>query len=500
MKNKWWMLAVMCLALVVVSMDITILNVALPSISAALHANTADLQWIVDAYSLAFSAVMLPSGIIGDKLGRKRTLLTGLGLFLLASVACAVSHSIGELITARIFMGLGAAIIMPLVLAIVANSFTASERPKAIGLTTAAVALGLPLGPVLGGVLLQHFTWSSVFWINIPCAVIALAAGAMLLVESRNPKTPPIDMPGCFLAVAAIVSLVFGVIRGPEYGWHSTLTIGLLAVSAPLFIGFLIREHTSSHPLIDAKLFRDRQFTWGTVVSVAISIALFGLLFVLPQYYQSVRDYDALHTGLALIPMMAGLLVAGGTASLVVRAIGTKFTVAAGLLLLAAGLLVLSRVSISSTYNVSVVGLLLSGLGVGAAMAAAMDAVLGAVGGDEAGAGAAVNSTLRQVGGALAIAILGSALAASYTRSLSSTLAALPSNTAIVARGSVEQAVQLAAHIPNGETLRRHAGIAFLDGVHTVMLICVLVLAFSILTTLFYLPHRLSDYKVGSHD
>jgi EmrB/QacA subfamily drug resistance transporter len=496
MKNKWWMLAVMCLALVVVSMDITILNVALPSISTALHANTADLQWIVDAYSLAFAAIMLPAGIIGDKLGRKRTLLIGVSLFLLASIACALSHSIGELITARIFMGLGAAIIMPLVLAVVANSFTASERPKAIGLTTAAVALGLPLGPVLGGVLLQHFTWSSVFWINIPCALITLGAGVKLLVESRNPKTPPVDILGCFLAVAAIVSLVFGVIRGPEYGWHEILTISLLAMSVPFFVGFLVRERTSSYPLIDAQLFRDRRFTWGTVVSVAVSIALFGLLFVLPQYYQSVLGYDALHTGLALIPMMLGLLVAGGVASQIVRAIGTKFTVVAGLLLLGTGLLVLSGVSITSTYTLSLVGLLLSGLGVGAAMAAAMDAVLGAVGGDEAGAGAAINSTLRQVGGALAIAILGSALAASYTHSLSPTLAALPSNIAAIARGSVAQAMQLAAHLPNGEVLKHAAGVAFLDGMHAVMFICVAILVFSVLTTLLYLPHRLSDYKV----
>ena len=490
------MLAVMCLALVVVSMDITILNVALPSISTALRANTSDLQWIVDAYSLAFAAIMLPAGIIGDKLGRKRTLLIGVSLFLLASIACALSHSISELITARVFMGLGAAIIMPLVLAVVANSFAASERPKAIGLTTAAVALGLPLGPVLGGVLLQHFTWSSVFWINIPCALIALGAGVKLLVESRNPKTPPVDILGCLLAVAAIVSLIFGVIRGPEYGWHNILTIGLLVMSVPFFIGFLVRERMSSYPLIDAQLFRDRRFTWGTVVSVAVSVALFGLLFVLPQYYQSVLGYDALHTGLALVPMMLGLLVAGGIASQIVHAIGTKFTVVAGLLLLSVGLFVLSGISITSTYTLSVVGLLLSGLGVGAAMAAAMDAVLGAVGGDEAGTGAAVNSTLRQVGGALAIAILGSALAASYTHSLSSTLASLPSNIATIARGSVTQAMQVAAHLPNGQVLKRAAGVAFLDGMHAVMFICVAILMSSVLTTLLYLPHRLPDYKV----
>ena len=311
--GTWWMLVVTCLAVIVVSLDGTILNIALPSVSAALHAGTADLQWIVDAYSLAFAGFMLPAGVIGDRLGRRRVLLTGLATFLAASVWCALAGSAGELIAARTLLGLGAAIVFPLSLAIVSATFSDAERPRAIGILTASVALGLPLGPILGGVLLQHFSWNSVFWINVPVVFLTLAAG-VLLPESRNPAAPPLDGSGALLAVAAVVSLVLGVIRGPEHGWSAPLTSTLLAASVLLFAGFVIRERRAAHPLIDPALFRDRRFIWGTAATVAVSVALFGIMFVLPQYLQSVHGYDPLNTGLRMLPLMAGLLAGGGAA------------------------------------------------------------------------------------------------------------------------------------------------------------------------------------------
>jgi MFS family permease len=210
------MLGVTCLSVVVVALDLTVLNIALPAISAALHAGTGDLQWIVDAYSLAFAGVMLPAGVIGDRLGRRRLLLAGMAVFGGASVWCALSVSAGELIAGRAVMGLGAAIVFPLSLAVVSAAFSDAERPKAIGMLTAAVAAGLPLGPVLGGLLLQHFSWNSVFWINVPAVCVTLAAGAVLLPESRNPAAPPLDAPGALLSAAAITCLVWGVINGPE--------------------------------------------------------------------------------------------------------------------------------------------------------------------------------------------------------------------------------------------------------------------------------------------
>ena len=489
--GKWWMLAVTCLSVIMVSLDLTILNIALPAISAALHAGTSDLQWLVDAYSLVFAGVMLPAGVIGDRLGRKRSLLAGLAVFLAASLWCALSGSAGELIAARALMGLGAGIVFPLSLAVVSAAFGDDDRPKAIGILTAAVALGLPLGPVLGGLLLQHVSWHSVFWINVPVACVTLAAGVVLMPESRNPAAPPLDAPGALLSAGAVTCLVWGVINGPEHGWTALSTWVLLAGSAVLLAAFGVRERRSANPVIDPALFRDKRFTWGTAATIAVSVALSGILFVVPQYLQSVLGDDPISAGLRLLPMMGGLLVAGGAASLAVRAAGTRLTVAAGLVLLTAGLAVLSQVHLVTGYAVVATGLALCGLGTGTAIAAAMDAVMAAAGGNEAGAGAALNTTLRQVAGAIAVAFLGSALSASYARALQPALGGLPAADAATARASINQAVQLASHLPaGGPALRAAAGSAYLHGMSIVMLICAAVTVLAALVSLRYLPGR----------
>ena len=489
--GRWWMLGVTCLSVVVVGLDLTVLNIALPEISAALHASTGDLQWIVDAYSLTFAGVMLSAGVIGDRVGRRRLLLAGLAVFLAASVWCALSVSAGELIAARAVMGLGAGIVFPLALAVVAAAFGDAERPKAIGILTAAIAASLPLGPVLGGLLLQHFSWNSVFWINVPAVCLTLVAGAVLVPESRNPAALPLDVPGALLSAGAVTCLVWGVINGPERGWTAPSAWMLLAGSAVLLAAFAVREHRAAHPLVDPAMFGDRRFSWGTAATVAVSVALFGIMFVVPQYLQSVLGDDPINAGLRLLPMMAGLLVAGGAASLVARAAGTRLTVAAGLALLTAGLAVLSQVQLATGYAAVAAGLALCGLGIGVSIAVAMDAVMGAAGGDEAGAGAAVNSTLRQVGGAVAVAVLGSVLAASYTRGIQPALAKLPAGDAAVARASITQAAQLASHLPSGgSALRAAAGTAFLHGMSIVMLSCAAVTVLAALASLRYLPGR----------
>jgi EmrB/QacA subfamily drug resistance transporter len=489
--GRWWMLGATCLSVVVVALDLTILNIALPSISAALRASTGDLQWIVDAYSLAFAGVMLPAGLAGDRFGRRRLLLAGLAIFLGASVWCALSASTGELIAARAVMGLGAGMVLPLSLAVVSAAFSDAERPKAVGITIATVAAGLPLGPILGGVLLQHFSWQSVFWINVPAVCLTLAAGARLVPESRNPAASPLDVPGVLLSAGSVTCLVWGAINGPERGWTAPATWGLLAGSAMLLAAFVGRERRAAYPLIDRQLLRDRRFTWGTVAAVAVSVALFGILFVVPQYLQSVAGDDPLAAGLRLLPMMGGLLVAGGAASLAARAAGTRLTVAAGLGLLTAGLAVLSQVHLATGYGVVATGLALCGFGTGASIAAAMDQVMAAAGGDEAGAGASLNSTLRQVGGAIAVAGLGSVLSASYARDLSPALAALPAADAATARASITQAAQLASRLPaGGSALRAAAGTAFLHGMSIVMLICGVVTILAALASIRYLPGR----------
>jgi EmrB/QacA subfamily drug resistance transporter len=485
------MLGVTCLSVIVVNLDLTILNVALPAISAALHAGTGDLQWLVDAYSIVFAGVMLPAGMLGDRLGRKRLLLAGLGVFLAASLWCALSASAGELIAARAVMGLGAGIVFPLSLAVVPTAFSDAERPTAIGILTAAVALALPLGPVLGGLLLQHFSWPSVFWVNVPAACLALAAGVVLMPESRNLAAPPLDALAALLSPATVTCLIWGVINGQEHGWTSLPTVLLLAGSAVLLASFLARQRRSAHPVIDPALLRDRRFTWGTLATIAVSAALYAILFVFPQYLQSVLGDDPAGAGLRLLPLMGGLLIAGGIAGSAVRAAGTKLTVAAGLALLAGGLAMLSQIHLSTGYALAATGLALCGLGTGASIGAAMDAVLAAAGGGEAGTGASLNSALRNTGGAITVAVLGSVLSAGYVHALSPALTALPGRDAAAARASITQAVQLASRLPaGGPALRAAAGTAFLHGMSTDMLICAAVAVAAILTSLRYLPGR----------
>ncbi len=491
LARRWWMLGVTCLSVAAVGVDLTILNIALPAISAALHAGTGDLQWLNDAYALVYAGIILAAGLIGDRLGRKRLLLAGLAVFLAASLWCALSVSAGELIAARAVLGLGAGIVFPLSLAVVSAAFGDDERPTAIAILTAVVALALPLGPVLGGLLLQHFSWHSVFWINVPAAGVTLAAGAAVMPESRNPDPAPLDITGALLSTAAIVCLVWGFIDGPEHGWSAAPAWGLLAGSAVLLAAFVLRERGAAHRLVDPALLRDRRFCWGTAATVAVSVALYAILFFFPQYLQSVAGDDPVSAGLRLLPMMAGLLVAGGVAGQVARAAGTKLTVAAGLAVLAGGLVMLSQVHLATSYTFVAAGLALCGLGTGASIAAAMNAVMAAAGGDEAGIGASVNSALRQVGGAIAIAVLGSVLSTAYARGLRPALAALPAPEAATVRASVTQAAQVARLLPSGgSALRAAAGTAFLHGLSIVMLLCAAVAVAAVLTSLRYLPGR----------
>jgi EmrB/QacA subfamily drug resistance transporter len=452
--NRWSSLAVLCLAVLVVGLDITVLNVALPTIATALHASTAQLQWIVDAYVLAFAGAMLPAGVIGDRLGRRRTLLGGMALFGVASAACALAGSVGQLVAARAAMGVGAAAIMPLAIAYVPAAFPPAERPKAISLVTIAVAIGLPLGPIAGGALLHSFAWSSVFWVNVPLIAVALAAGAVLLRESRPAVPRRADWPGTALAAASVVAFVYAVVHAPERGWLAPATLALLALALASGGAFAAWERRAAAPLADPALLRNRRFAWGTVAGVVVSFALYGLLFVLPQFLQSVLGHDALGTGVRLIPLMGGLILAGGLASRLQLAVGTRAAVSGGLALLAAALVWLASVTPSTPYTVIALALGASGAGVGAAMAPAMDAVLAELPEGEASVGAAINNTLRQVGGALGVALLGSLLSAVYS-------AELPAGS----------------HAPIGPAT---AG-AFTAGMAAVLLVCAAVVALAAL-------------------
>ena len=489
--RRWWSLAALSLGLLVVGLDTTILNVALPTIAGSLHAGTAQLQWIVDAYVLAFAGGMLPAGLLGDRFGRRRVLLIGLGLFGVASAACALAGSAGELIAARIVLGAAAAMIMPLSIATVPVLFGPRERSRAIAAITLALGVGLPLGPIVGGVLVEHFAWSAVFWINVPVIALVLPAAAVLLPETTNPQAPPVDVLGVGLAVGAVVALVFGLVEAPTAGWASPQTLAVLGVALLSAFAFMLRERRVARPLIDPALIADRRFTWGTVAGVITMYALFGILFTVPQFLQAVLGHGALDTGLRVAPLMVGLAAAAPLAGAVDRRWGTQAATATGLLLLAASLLALSRVT-SHTDELALAGLLaVSGFGTGLAMIPAMDAVISAVPGGELGAGAAVNTTLRQLGGAVGVASLGSLLASVYRERLDPALEPLPAAAAGAARGSVIGADAVAAGLgPSGGALRSAAHDAFTAGLSAVGLAGAAVTLVGAVLVLLFLPSR----------
>ncbi len=459
----------MSIGLLVVGLDTTILNVALPTIAASLGAGTAQLQWIVDAYVLAFAGGMLPAGLLGDRHGRRRVLLLGLALFGVASAGCALAGSSGQLIVARIVLGTAAAMIMPLSIATVPVLFGPRERPRAIAAITLAIGLGLPLGPVVGGLLLDHFAWNAVFWVNVPIIALVLPAAALLVPESTSPEAPPVDALGVGLAVGAVVALVFALVEAPAAGWGSRQTLVVLAVAVLSAAAFMARERHVTRPLVDPALFADRRFTWGTVAGVVTMYALFGILFTVPQFLQAVLGHDALATGLRVVALMAGLAAAAPLAGVIDRRCGTKLATAAGLLLLASSLLALSRLTVR-TDELALAGILaVSGFGTGLAMIPAMDAVISAVPGGELGAGAAVNTTLRQLGGALGVASLGSLLASVYGDRLEPALEPLPTAAADAARGSVIGAEAIAGGLgSSGDALRIAAHDAFTAGLTAV--------------------------------
>lgn len=444
--NSWLALIALALAALMIGLDATVLNVALPTLADDLHANTSELQWIVNAYVLLLAGAMLPAGVLGDRYGRRRLLQIGMLVFLIGSLGCALTSHIGVLIGMRAFMGLGAAIIMPIVLAMVPIMFNDEDRPRAVGAMTAALAIGVPLGPIVGGYLLNHFSWNSIFWINVPVGIIAMVAVATLVQESRAKDRPRLDVPGTLLSTAGIVALVYGFIEAPESGWTAPDTVFWIAAGCASLIGFVIWEARTKTALIDLSLFQNRRFTGGSIAMALLQFVMYGLLFTLPQYLQAVRGFDAFGTGLRLIPMMAGLLVAAGASKRILVHIGPRRGTVAGAIIAMISLLVLARITPDMNMAWIFVWLAVFGAGAGVTMTSSMDAVLGSLPQDQEGAGSAVSSTIRQLAGALGVAILGSMLFSIYRTGLDPALLSplsAPEQGAV--RDSIMGATQIAA-------------------------------------------------------
>ncbi len=413
--QRWAVLGVLCLSVMVVVLDNTVLNVAIPSISTGLGASTADIQWMINAYSLALAGLLLTTGSLSDRFGRKRALLAGLTLFGAGSAVAAYAGSAEALIAARGFMGIGAAMLMPGTLAVLMQLFDEKERPKAIGIWAAVTSLGFAAGPVIGGALIKHFWWGSVFLINVPVAILAVVAVAALVPESKDPTVRKPDVLGSILSIIGMVSIVYAVIEVPEHGFASAEFGVPVALGIVMMTAFALWERHTADPMLDLKFFADRRFTGAVASGVLASFGMAGSLFLLTQHLQGVLGYSPLEAGIRVAPMAIALLVTSNTLGQLVLKLGAGKAMLLGMTIVAGGVLLLS---IGSTYPPTLAGLVLIGVGVGVAQPVAVNALMGSIPPERAGIASGLSSTLTELGASFGIAVLGALLSARFAASL----------------------------------------------------------------------------------
>jgi EmrB/QacA subfamily drug resistance transporter len=489
-QRRWWALGVLCLSLVVLGMDNTILNVTLPTLARDLAATASQLQWMVDAYILVFAGLLLTMGALGDRFGRKLTLNAGLLVFVAASAASALAGSPEVLIASRAAMGIGAALIMPSTLSIITNIFPLQERGRAIGVWTGVAGLGIILGPVIGGWLLEHLWWGSVFLVNLPVVALAMLAGWPLVPESRDPNATPLDPIGAALSIAALVTLVYGIIQAPEDGWTDPRILGAFGVAAVLAVAFIWWERRIQHPMLPIEFFGNPRFSAASGAIAMAFFALFGSVFLLTQHLQFVLGYTPLQAGVRILPV-AALIVAAPLAARLVERVGTKVVVAAGLLMVAGALWLLSTVQLTDGYSLVAATLALLGTGMGFTMAPATESIMGSLPLAKAGVGSAMNDTTRQIGGALGVAVLGSILASGYAAAIQPTLQGAPPQLAQTASDSIGAAATIAAQLgPRGQGLLEAARSAILQGMGDALQVGAGVAALAALLVLLFLPAR----------
>ena len=417
--RRWVALAVVSVAVFITTLDGLIVNIALPTLSVELGASNRQLQWIVDAYLLVFTGLLLASGGLGDRFGRRRLLIIGLLLFGATSAYSAWSSTANELILGRALMGIGAAAIFPATLAIITNMFTvAKEQAAAIGIWSAVSGMGVAAGPVAGGWLLENFWWGSVFLVNIPIVVVAIIAVLMFVPESKERGVPKLDWRGAVLSIAALGALVFTIIEAPVFGWLSPVTLAGFAVSVLLLGAFVWWELRIENPLLPVRIFENLRFSAASVSITSAFFALFGFVFLITQYFQLVRGYGPLDAGLRTVPVALAIAAGSVLSPKVVERVGTKLVVTGGLGLMSAGFFWVSFASATTPYLEIVGQMILLGLGLGCTTAPATESIMGSLSVDKAGIGSAVNDTTRELGGTLGVAVIGSVFSSVYVRSL----------------------------------------------------------------------------------
>jgi len=494
-EQRWWTFSVLALAILIVVIDHTILNVALPTIQRELGATVSELQWIVDAYILAFAMLLLTMGTLSDRIGRATMLRAGMALFGIASLAAMFADSAWQLILARVFMGTGAAMIMPATLAIITNIFPDEERGKAIGIWGAMNGVGVALGPILGGILIEQFNWNAIFFINVPIVAVALVAGQFLVPDSRDPRPRRLDGPGTILSALTLSVLVFGLIKGSDWGWTNPVVIVSLACAVILGALFIYWEKKTATPMLELSFFGNPRLSTGSGCIAIMTTAMFGVLFGLTMYMQYIKDYSVLETGVMMLPIAFGYAFGSVLSNRGVNLWGTKSVVTAGFL----GMLVLAAFvafwQIDTPYWQ--IGLLLFTFSfcMGAIMTPCLNAILGAVPKSRAGVGSAISNVSFQLGGALGVAALGSALSSVYRTQMTAVLASfssVPDQIAGIAGESVGAAVRITGMLPEsvGNEITLLARQSFVEGWQIVLLIVSALGLAGAIITLKFMPQR----------
>jgi EmrB/QacA subfamily drug resistance transporter len=491
-ERRWLILAVLCLSLLVIVLDNTILNVALPTLVRKLGATTSQLQWMVDSYTLVFAGLLLTMGNLGDRYGRRTALAAGLVVFGTGSALSAFAGSASMLIATRGLMGVGGALIMPSTLSILTNVFPANERGRAIGVWAGVSGSGIALGPVIGGWLLEHFWWGSIFLVNVPVAIFALIVGRLIIPNSRDPEAPRLDPVGAGLSIVGLMTLVYGIIEAPSKGWTSGEIMGSLAIAVVVLGAFVIWELHSDHPMLNVHFFSNPRFTAANVSLTLTFFAMFGSLFFLTQYLQFVLGYSALQAGLRVTPMALVMMVVAPMAGRLVERLGNKGLVAIGMATGAGGLYVLSTTTVSSGYPHLLAGLLILAVGLAFAMVPATESIMGSLPPAKAGVGSAMNDTTRQIGGALGVAILGSIQSSSYSSAIVKSLGSLPSPALAAAKSGVGAAIALGARMGGsaGATIIAVAKAAFIHSMDRGLEVGAAVALLGAVVAAVWLPNR----------
>jgi EmrB/QacA subfamily drug resistance transporter len=498
--RRWQILGVLVLALLVTSIDHTIINVALPEMVGDLDASAAQLQWIVAAYTVVFAGLLLTAGSLGDRFGRQHALAAGLVTFLAGSVLSALAGTSTMLIAGRGVMGLGGALIMPTTLSILVNAFgDPRERARAIAIWTAVAGAGIALGPIVGGALMRSFSWSSVFWINVPLLALAFIGTLHVVPDSRDPHATRLDPVGAIVSTIAVGTLVYAIIDAPERGWTSMHTLMTFMVAAMAGVMFVRWELHRDEPMLDMRLFANRSFSASSVALAMLFFAMAGTVFLQAQYLQFVLGYTPLTAGVALVPAAVGMMLGTGVGAHLANQLGGRVAVTAGTLAAAAGVATQAIFVEGSSYAPTGVGLALFGLGAGIAMPAATELIMSTLPPARAGVGSAVNDTVRELGGALGVAVIGSVAASSYATNLNGQVEHLPADVRAVVSDNIGAALTVSGHLgADGTQLADAAREAFVTSMTTSLWVGVALAAVATVIAWTRLPKHTSAHGHGA--